>query len=918
MRAKHKEFLFPSTPTTTRSPSPSRAARAAGASDHDGNEYLDFFGGILTVSVGHANEKVNAAVQRADGPARPRVDAVPDAAHRRARREARDARAGQDIKKAFFCASGTEADETAVALAQVAHGPAGARRAPPRLLGRARCSRSRSTATRSYRVIPTQVAAIKHAHAPYCYRCPFGLKYPSCEVEVREGHRGADPDDDDGPDRRLPRRAHPWASAASSRRPTATSRSRSTSSEVRRRVHRDEVQTGFGRTGGKMWGIEHHEGVEPDIMTMAKGIANGYPIGAELATARRSPTRGRAATSPPSAATPSRAPRPTRRSTRSSTTSSSTTRPSMGKLLRDGLEALRRSTRGHRRRARQGADAGARAREGRDGEGPHARARDDRPPLRGDQEARPAHRQGRPLRQHHAHRAAAQHRQGDVEEALKILDDSFAALSRSVRTTRRLHRSSLARRRSRREHAAGQEAALHARPRRAPKPSAACIASTRRASRPARRAIDIPTFIKKIASGQRARRGADHLRAEHPRLLVRARVPGRGALRGLLRLQGWHREPIAIGRLQRYATETATREPSERAPRRRRRRRASKRRAASARAPRRWRARPTSPSRGTSAVVFEKRALPGGLNTTGIAPYKLHADDALHEVEWVRCARRRDPDGRRGRQGRDRGRSSSSEYDAVFLGVGLGADTKLGIPGEDGPGRRRRDGVDRGDEARATAAAERSGAWWSSAAATPPSTWRASARSSAPRTSPWSTGAAAAEMSGYAHEIDGRAQGGRRASSPSTVPVAVRARRRRAASRALRVARTDDGKPVPGTERELAVRPRRARHRPVQAPRARDAVPGRRARRARLRRGRSGDAARRATRRSSAAATASTAARRSSTPWPTAATRRARLMRAGRSARRDHGRPHHRLRGHQEPQSVLARLGAAGEHAASR
>src|SRR5690606_40562936 len=46
----------------------------------------------------------------------------------------------------------------------------------------------------------------------------------------------------------------------------------------------DEVQTGFGRTGGKMWGIEHHEGVEPDIMTMAKGIANGLPIGACLAT----------------------------------------------------------------------------------------------------------------------------------------------------------------------------------------------------------------------------------------------------------------------------------------------------------------------------------------------------------------------------------------------------------------------------------------------------------------------------------------------------------------------------------------------------------------------------------------------------------------------------------------------------------
>jgi 4-aminobutyrate aminotransferase-like enzyme len=45
----------------------------------------------------------------------------------------------------------------------------------------------------------------------------------------------------------------------------------------------DEVQTGFGRTGGKMWGIEH-DGVQPDVMTMAKGIANGYPISAVLTT----------------------------------------------------------------------------------------------------------------------------------------------------------------------------------------------------------------------------------------------------------------------------------------------------------------------------------------------------------------------------------------------------------------------------------------------------------------------------------------------------------------------------------------------------------------------------------------------------------------------------------------------------------
>ena len=45
----------------------------------------------------------------------------------------------------------------------------------------------------------------------------------------------------------------------------------------------DEVQTGFGRTGEKMFAIEHW-GVEPDVMTMAKGVANGMPLGVTIAT----------------------------------------------------------------------------------------------------------------------------------------------------------------------------------------------------------------------------------------------------------------------------------------------------------------------------------------------------------------------------------------------------------------------------------------------------------------------------------------------------------------------------------------------------------------------------------------------------------------------------------------------------------
>lgn len=45
----------------------------------------------------------------------------------------------------------------------------------------------------------------------------------------------------------------------------------------------DEVQTGFGRTGDNFWGFQGH-GIIPDIVTLAKGIGNGFPMGAVITT----------------------------------------------------------------------------------------------------------------------------------------------------------------------------------------------------------------------------------------------------------------------------------------------------------------------------------------------------------------------------------------------------------------------------------------------------------------------------------------------------------------------------------------------------------------------------------------------------------------------------------------------------------
>ena len=115
-----------------------------------------------------------------------------------------------------------------------------------------------------------------HAHNAYCYRCPFGLTYPECEVRcaqdmeelIRTTTTGriagfiGEPIQGVGGFITPPKEYFPIV-------------------EKIVRNHggifiSDEVQTGWGRTGGKWFGIEQW-GVTPDIMTSAKGLGNGSP-----------------------------------------------------------------------------------------------------------------------------------------------------------------------------------------------------------------------------------------------------------------------------------------------------------------------------------------------------------------------------------------------------------------------------------------------------------------------------------------------------------------------------------------------------------------------------------------------------------------------------------------------------------------
>jgi alanine-glyoxylate transaminase/(R)-3-amino-2-methylpropionate-pyruvate transaminase len=280
--AKYKQYLFPSTATYYDEPVAIESGRGTIVRDFDGNEYLDFFGGILTLSVGHANGAVNAAV-RAQMDRLGHVSTVYPTLPIAELAEKLTRLAPGKLDKAFFCASGTEADETAVALAQahtgrseiiaLRHGYSGRSLLAQSLVGHAK-----------FRVVPSQIGGVKHAHAPYCYRCPFGLTYPSCDLKCAKDVE------------ELIETATTGQIAGAIVEPilgvggfiTPPPGWMQAFVTIVRKYGGlflcDEVQTGFGRTGGTMWGIDH-EGVVPDVMTMAKGIANGYPISAVLTTA---------------------------------------------------------------------------------------------------------------------------------------------------------------------------------------------------------------------------------------------------------------------------------------------------------------------------------------------------------------------------------------------------------------------------------------------------------------------------------------------------------------------------------------------------------------------------------------------------------------------------------------------------------
>jgi 4-aminobutyrate aminotransferase len=265
------------------------AAHAQGAivEDLDGNRFLDFAAGIAVVSTGHCHPQVVQSIQ--DQAAKLIHMSGTDFYYANMVDLAEKLAAmvpGDVPRRVYFGNSGTEAVEAAIKLARYATGRPqflafrGAFHG--RTMGSLALTGSRSVQKNGFFPL---VPGVQHVPYAYCYRCPFGKTPEGCAVECvkhieSEVFRTTLP-----PDEVAAIFVEPVQGEGGYVVPPKKffGELRVLADKYGILLAVDEVQSGMGRTG-KMFASEHF-GLVPDIVTLAKGIASGMPLGVMVARA---------------------------------------------------------------------------------------------------------------------------------------------------------------------------------------------------------------------------------------------------------------------------------------------------------------------------------------------------------------------------------------------------------------------------------------------------------------------------------------------------------------------------------------------------------------------------------------------------------------------------------------------------------
>jgi 4-aminobutyrate aminotransferase len=279
---KHKEYIWPAVTNYYQKPLVADHASMQYLWDIEGNKYLDFFGGIVTIGVGHCNPKVTAKINAQVNKLQHTSTLFPNEAIVALAEKIAQITPGK-LQKSFFTSSGTEANEAAILLARMV-GPSYDVVALRHAYAGSSMLAKAVTAQAPWRRSGVISVGVSHAINPYCYRCPLHLTYPDCNVACANDVENLIQTGTSGSIAAFI--AEPIQGVGGFITPPP---------EYFKIVYRivkqygglfisDEVQTGWGRTGKKWFGIEQWE-VTPDIITSAKSMANGVPVGMTVTTA---------------------------------------------------------------------------------------------------------------------------------------------------------------------------------------------------------------------------------------------------------------------------------------------------------------------------------------------------------------------------------------------------------------------------------------------------------------------------------------------------------------------------------------------------------------------------------------------------------------------------------------------------------
>lgn len=243
--------------------------------DSAGKEYIDLFAGICTTITGYNHPKYVSTIQwQAERLVYTSslYSTIPYAVLVKQLAEI----APSGLTSSFIVNSGSEANEAAIAMLRKFTGN-------PYIVACQRGYHGRTTLARELSTAGWRTIA--EAHPPgirftpygYCYRCPFGKEHPGCDMECAHYLREVIRTQTNNKIAAFI--AEPIQGVGGIVQPPAEYFQ--IVSEIVKEYGgyyiSDEVQTGFGRTGGKWWGIQQ-AGVEPDVITMAKGFGSGIPI----------------------------------------------------------------------------------------------------------------------------------------------------------------------------------------------------------------------------------------------------------------------------------------------------------------------------------------------------------------------------------------------------------------------------------------------------------------------------------------------------------------------------------------------------------------------------------------------------------------------------------------------------------------